>query len=402
MFSISAELDALVTGRRDSFLKDDWERHADVLRGQIRGSRILVVGGAGSIGRATIELIARFRPRAVHVLDINENALAELVRSLRNQRDGLAVDEFRTLPLDFGSAITERYLADMTSFDAVLNFAAIKHVRSEKDTYSVLQMLDTNVVKQARFKAWLAQHGHASSYFAVSTDKAANPASLLGASKRLMEDVVFADPGPRVAAARFANVAFSNGSLLESFMIRFASRQALAAPRDVRRYFVTRFEAAQICALAAFIGPHHHVVFPDFAAGPHLALLSDVAAAIIRHFGLEPVTVEDEETARATVDKEMARGRYPLLVTPRDTSGEKPFEEFVAQGEVEVATQFKGLKAIAHHSVGPGIGETVTELDRLIREPGNAVDKDRLVEILRVAVPTLKHIETGLGLDQRM
>ena len=249
----TAELTSIVTGRTASLFAGDLEASSDRVFAKVRDRRILVIGGGGSIGAATVRIILDYRPSALHVVDHNENYLAELVRELRGRAAGIPDIDFRALPLDYGGPVMERLLADLPPYDVVLNFAALKHVRSEKDIYSVLQMFDTNLVRHVRFKRWLADHRHGATYFAVSTDKAANPVSLMGASKRLMEDLIFdiaAASGQSTTSARFANVAFSNGSLLQGFGYRLAKRQPLAVPRDTRRYFISHQEAGELCLLA--------------------------------------------------------------------------------------------------------------------------------------------------------
>lgn len=250
MGAAPADLERRIVGRPSSLFAADMNDNAEALAQVVRGRSILVVGGGGSIGSATTELLVELRPARLHVVDISENYLAELVRSVRNGSYAVGAVDFQTLPIDFGSAIMQRFLQENGPYDVVLNFAALKHVRSEKDPYSLLQMIDTNVVRQARFRRWLTETG-CGRYFVVSTDKAANPTSLMGATKRLMEDVLF-DARPEGAfvctSARFANVAFSNGSLLQSFLCRLAARQPLAAPCDTRRYFISRRESRDLPA----------------------------------------------------------------------------------------------------------------------------------------------------------
>ena len=290
---LSPSLDALetaVTRRTRSLFADDVAERRGGLIEAIAGRRILVVGGGGSIGAVTVRLAADLRPAALHVVDQNENYLAELVRDLRGSPQGIDPRvEFRMLPVDYGSPIMRRFLSDAPPYDAVLNFAAMKHVRSEKDVYSTLQMFDTNIIKHVRFKTWLAEHGHGARYFAVSTDKAANPSSLMGASKRLMEDVAFGVPTPPVGiatSARFANVAFSNGSLLQGFRHRLARGQPLAAPRDTRRYFVSHAEAGELCLLAAFAAPTGHIVFPRMDPETELQPLDEIARRFLAAHGV--------------------------------------------------------------------------------------------------------------------
>ncbi len=267
----AVQLDAAVTRRDTSLFAPDTRAQAEATAGRIAGRRVLIVGGGGSIGSITTRLVVDYRPSAVHVVDTSENYLAELVRELRGRPEGLPEMDFRTIPIDYGGPIMERMLADAEPYDIVLNFAALKHVRSEKDVYSLLQMLDTNVLRHIRFKEWLARGGHGRSYFAVSTDKAANPTSLMGASKRLMEDVVFDVAADKTSAttARFANVAFSNGSLLQGFLNRLQHRQPFAVPRRTQRYFVSQQEAGELCVLAAFAAPGSMSSFPKWIPVPN-------------------------------------------------------------------------------------------------------------------------------------
>jgi len=403
--AVSPELEALVIGRKESLFEADRARYADALREQVAGKRILVVGGGGSIGSSTVGFLTELSPAALHVVDLSENYLAELVRDLRGQPGGLPVSDFRTLPLDYGSSIMERFLAESAPYDCVLNFAALKHVRSEKDVFSLLQMLDTNVVKHIRFKRWLEKYGHGARYFAVSTDKAANPSSLMGASKRLMEDVVFdvsLPTGGSATSARFANVAFSNGSLLQGFLFRLSKNQPLAVPRDTRRYFVSQAEAGEICLLTSLVGPAEHVLFPSFDPATSLILLEQVAIEVLRFAGFEPEFFEDEAAARRAVAGAAACGRWPVLVTALDTSGEKPYEEFVAHGEEAVDVGFGALNGIAH---APGCAESRQLYDRLsdcIGDPARTLTKADLVSWIAEAVPGFQHQETGRDLDQRL
>lgn len=396
-------LGRLATGRSTSLFEHDLQAHADALRQRIGGARVLVVGGAGTIGAATIACLLPFDPAALDIVDISENGLAELVRDLHARPEGLRVGEIRFLPLDYGGQLTQRLLAETPPYDLVLNFAALKHVRSEKDVYSLLQMLDVNLVKQARFKDWLARHRHTNRYFAVSTDKAANPSSMMGASKRLMEDLVFADWGEsRATSARFANVAFSNGSLTQSWLTRLAKAQPLAVPADTRRYFVTIREAGEICLLAACRAPAGHILFPDLDPRTHLVRLQDVAGAVVEAAGFEPRFVNDEDEARRSVAADAARGHYPVLLTPLDTSGEKPYEEFLAQGEQALDAGFRALRAVKRRRPPRDAAELVREIEKLIANPGAAAAKSELVKLFCAALPEFRHVETERDLDQRM
>jgi FlaA1/EpsC-like NDP-sugar epimerase len=402
---VPAELEARVLARPTSRFSSDLQRFETELSAAVEARRVLVVGGAGSIGSSTVALLADLAPACLHVVDTSENYLAELVRDLRGRPHGLALDDFRTLPLDYGSLIMRRFLAEAAPYELVLNFAALKHVRSEKDVFSLLQMLDTNVVRHVRFKQWLAEFGHAQRYFAVSTDKAANPTSLMGASKRLMEDVVFdvaVRPGAVATSARFANVAFSNGSLLQGFLVRLAKQQPLAVPRDTRRYFVSQRESGEICLLAALIAEGEHVVYPKLNPEAELIPLEQVAVAVLDWAGFTPEFFEDEPSARLAAQHALSSKRWPLLRTPLDTSGEKPYEEFVAEGEVSVEIGFDTLAAVRH---APGRAVELGLYDRLasyLDQAERTVTKAEIVELIAAAVPGFQHRETGRNLDQRL
>jgi FlaA1/EpsC-like NDP-sugar epimerase len=401
---IQADLERTVTGRAQSFFADDVASHGHAIRDAVDGRRVLVVGGGGSIGSATLRALLPHCPSALHVVDISENYLTELVRDVRSGTIDTSGIELATHVFDYGSATMKRFLAAMPRFDVVLNFAAVKHVRSEKDVYSLLHMLDVNIVRQARFKQWLAELGHDGRFFTVSTDKAANPVSLMGASKRVMEDVAFdiaVGAFASVTSARFANVVFSHGSLLESFIMRLEKRQPLAVPRDTRRYFITHAEAADICLLASLIGADNHVVVPSLDPEEHLILLEDTAVRVLAAFGLKAIFTEDEAEAKQMVESASAHGRWPVLRTPLDTSGEKPFEEFVGEGERDCDLGFVALRGIHHHR-SLGIERVLAELQRAIDGPTAPADKESLTRLLESAVPTMRHVETGRHLDQRM
>jgi len=364
---------------------------------------VLVTGGAGSIGSATIELLLSYAPAAVHVIDLAENGLVELVRDFRSRPRPLVTGELRLLPIDYGSTATQRLLQCEAPYDLVLHFAAHKHVRSEKDVPSILQMLDTNVIKMRRFLLWLAQHGHGKRWFAVSTDKAANPTSLMGASKRLMEHVLFSTSLGRaeVASTRFANVAFSNGSLLQGFLFRLARRQPLAVPRDVRRYFVSSREAAEICLLSAAVAPHNHITFPRLDPRQHLRPLVEIALSLLEFLELRPNLYDDQAKACAAVSKDLQRGRYPVLITPLDTSGEKPYEEFVASDESPAEAGFFALHAVRYVPPPMPLDDVLSFIETITTNSSTFVEKSDIARRLASILPGFRHIETGRGLDDR-
>ena len=398
-------LDRVVVGRATSFVAADFVAARPRIAAALDGTRVLVIGGGGSIGAATVQLLSTFRPAALHVIDLSENYLAELVRNLRSRPEGLSVDDFRTLPLDYGSPLMRGFLQATEPYDVVLNFAALKHVRSEKDVYSLLQMIDTNVVRQARFKRWLEEYRHPCSYFAVSTDKAANPTSVMGASKRLMEDVIFAlrigENRPNTSS-RFANVAFSNGSLLAAFLQRLARRQPLAAPRGTSRYFVTQEEAAEICLLAALAIPDGVVLIPRLDPRSQSHELSAIAERVLHVHGLRAVPYDDETAARHDVEQLALQGAWPLLLTPLDTSGEKQYEEFVGRSVTTEELGFATMLGIRHRPGSADLGPVLEALERMVTDPAVSLRKQDVVALIARAVPHFQHFETGRNLDQRL
>lgn len=402
----------IATGRGTSFFKRDLEANGAALREAVRGARILAVGAAGSIGSNTVFTLCRYEPRAIHVVDQNENGLAEFIRQFRSSPESGRVADMRTMPLDYGSAAMERLLEHEGPYDVILNFAAIKHVRSEKDEYSILQMLDTNIVKQARLMRWIARHSNRARYFSVSTDKAANPSSFMGATKRIMEHVMFEDDyagalGGPVTSARFANVAFSNGSLLQSFENRLARREPIACPQGIRRYFVSLEESGEICTLAGLLIEDGHIAVPRLDPETNLVPLQGIAERFIAHHGYEPAPFEDEEEAKAKCTEEIAAGRWPLILTRGDTAGEKPYEEFVAEGERAEPTGLSAIDAIRH--IGPKggrIGTLVEALERIVLglDRDAKADKDAVKTLIGELEPAFlaTHRDSTLNLDQRM
>ena len=402
------ELAALATGRKTELFSEDVGRFRSRLKAEIEGRRVLIIGGAGSIGAATARALVPFGPAALHVVDQNENGLAELVRDFRSRFAADELPDLRTLPLNFGGPIMERFLQDEEPYDYVLNFAALKHVRSEKDCYSILQMLDTNVLKPVRLLKWLANRGGVRRYFCVSTDKAANPVNLMGASKRLMEHVIFSEEvidhqTVKVTSARFANVAFSDGSLLQGWLMRLAKGQPLAVPRDTRRYFVSLEEAGQICLLAAFLPPHRHLLVPRLDAERDLVPLQELAVKVLQQFGYAPRYFEDELSARRAAAETAPNEYYPLLPTPLDTSGEKPFEEFIGAGEQTVDVEMQQLTGVPYTPARPGLlAAFVERIEAIVDSPGTSVRQEELVSAIQKVLPEFHHLSSPKALDQRL
>jgi FlaA1/EpsC-like NDP-sugar epimerase len=409
---VKSDFSAIATGRDAPLFQPDIDSKKAAIERVVAGARVLVIGGAGSIGSSTIVELVAFRPAALHIIDQNENELAELIRSLRSTPTPVDIADLRSLPLDYGSAAFRAFVREEGPYDLVMNFAAIKHVRSEKDGYSTLQMFDTNIVKQAKLVDLLRNVGFSGRYFSVSTDKAANPTSLMGASKRVMEHVMFdqglaGDLRCTVTSARFANVAFSNGSLLQSFENRLKKGQPIAAPEDTRRYFVSLKESGQLCLLAATTAPHRHIVVPKLDPETCLVEMQLIAERFLHASGYQPAPYTDEAAACAAVEREKHAKRWPLLLTKLTTSGEKPFEEFVAKGETLVDLGYQTIAAVQYLPLA-GAGVMQAMLARMAEiftqtELG-PISKEQLKDLIAMAEPSFlqSHKETGLNLDQRV
>jgi len=400
-------LSILATGRPEPLFQEDISLHAADIADQIAGTRILVVGGGGSVGSATIRALIPFGPRELVVVDTNENSLAELVRDLRGSGVASRLPRLVTFPIDYGSEIFHRLLRERAPFDLVLNFSALKHVRSEKDTCSILQMLDTNVIKVARLMRWLGEVQGDARFFSVSTDKAANPVNLMGASKRVMEQVMFSpafrpSSGGRITTARFANVAFSDGSLLFGWVQRVAKRQPIACPEGAGRYFISLEEAGQICLLASTLGGDSRVVVPDLDPSRDVVDLTSVARRFIDRCGFAAKEYYAEDLAKAHFAEDVATGAYPLLLTPLDTDGEKPCEEFVADGERVDIIGLPHLKAVVPlPATDAGLKEFLALVERALGEASVSINKGELIAAISEVVPEFRHAHTGRSLDER-
>lgn len=397
-----ATLAALVTGRTRSLFADDLDTQAAALRDRVRGASVLVIGGAGTIGASFIRTLIAFEPARVIVLDLNENGLAELVRDLRSFH-GLRVPEtFVTYPVGFSDVVAARIMAHHGPFDIVANFAAHKHVRSEKDVYSIEAMFENNVFRaQVLLERLLASPPR--HFFSVSTDKAADPANLMGASKKLMEQVLMAHAHQLpVTTARFANVAWSGGSLPDGFLHRLARGQPLSAPRGVRRWFVSAAEAGEICLLACMLGEPGDIFIPRLDVATEPLGFDAIAVRLLHLLGLQPRECASEEEARA-----LAAARtpdscdYPVYFFGSDTSGEKPEEIFVGTGESARKSSLSSLDIVAGHRPALAeVRETLAALQRCFGRP--QVQKADVVAALASRLPGFRHLETHRNLDERM
>ncbi|MDR2406736.1 MAG: polysaccharide biosynthesis protein [Bacteroidales bacterium] len=402
-FNLNQFIKTSVTGREESLLQQDIKQYADALGEQINNKSVLVIGGAGTIGSSYIRALLRYSPKRLYVVDVNENGLTELVRDLRSTTGLNIPDDFKTYPMDFGSNIFERLFLNEGAFEIVANFAAHKHVRSEKDSYSIAAMIENNVIKAHRLLNLLSETKSVEHFFCVSTDKAANPVNIMGASKKLMEEVILAYASKiPVTTARFANVAFSNGSLPFGFLERFAKQQAWSCPTDVKRFFVSPEEAGQLCLIASVLGKSGDIFYPKLDIND-MKPFSDLACKLLETWGWKvDMCVSEEEARQKAAQLTEASTAYPVYFFRSDTSGEKPYEEFYTDNEVLDTHTFAKLGVIKNAS-----RRTPKELDVIIKDikalflQGN-VEKTKIVNLLRQYLPDFDHIETGKNLDQKM
>jgi FlaA1/EpsC-like NDP-sugar epimerase len=400
MLDPALEAEGLGRSAFSEALDADWSARLPQIADQIAGARVLVTGAAGTIGAAAVRALLPLAPARLELVDLDENGLARLARDIRSrgQGEGVAIG-FNAL--DFagwpGLALAEA----AGPFDLVLDFAAVKHVRSEKNLYTLLHMIDVNVVRQQRFAAHLAARSLARRLFVVSTDKAADPASFMGATKLLMEAAVFAAAGDvRVSAARFANVAYSSGSLLESYVQRFAAGQALAAPSDTRRYFISAREGARICLIAQSACPSGHIAVPKFDAASGAVELADTAATFLHGRGRRAVFVQTPDEANRVLA--LAGEDYPVLLTPRDTAGEKEVEVFRGAGEAAAEMGLEALEAVAPAPVDrAALSAAVRRLAGFAagETPATAAEIERVV---RGVLPAFRHARAQASLDDRI
>ena len=391
-----------VIGRDESLFAADLASHDAELRAGIEGKSVLVIGGAGTIGSSFIRALLPYRPGRLYVVDLSENGLTELTRDLRSTAGQYVPDDFKTYPISFGDEVFARMMRREGPFDIVAHFAAHKHVRSEKDRYSIEAMLENNVVNTVKLLDLLLEQPP-EHFFCVSTDKAANPANVMGASKKLMEEAVLAYASQLPATtARFANVAFSNGSLPAGFLERLAKKQPLTAPSDIRRYFVSPIESGQLCLLACITGAPADIFFPRLDE-PRMLTFATIADALLRELGYEPdVCASDEEARRKAALLTPDSTTWPVYYFESDTSGEKSFEEFYTDTETVDLQRFEALgvvKASAVHDVA-GIRSIIDDLHALFAQP--ELPKKAIVDVLVQLVPTFHHVETGKSLDQKM
>ncbi len=402
MFNLDTFINEKVINRSRSMFLNDIQEHREEFIQKIEGKSVLVIGGAGSIGSSFVKAILPFRPAALCVVDINENALAELTRDIRSIRGMYVPEDYIPYPMDYNSDVFKKMFRKRGGFDIIGNFSAHKHVRSEKDIYSIEALLQNNVLHAKKLLDLLVEFPP-EEYFCVSTDKAANPVNIMGASKRIMEDLIFSysDKFP-VKTARFANVAFSNGSLPAGFLARISKLQPISAPMDVKRYFVSPEESGQICLLSCILGNNREIFFPKLKEA-QMMTFDRIATEIIKEHGFEVLECDsDEEAIEKSADLRAGSKKYPVHYSKSDTSGEKDYEEFFTEQEAVDNNRLHALGVIVDKPV-PDKESLMQLLSKLAASFENEeVSKEDIVKIIQEYLPNFNHIEKGKSLDSKM
>lgn len=388
-------------GRDKELFVDDVANNSKQLFELVSESRFLVLGGAGSIGQAVVKEIFKRQPKKLHVVDISENNMVELVRDIRSSF-GYINGDFQTFALDIGSLEYDAFIAADGEYDYVLNLSALKHVRSEKDPFTLMRMIDVNVFNTEKTLQQSIASG-VKKYFCVSTDKAANPVNMMGASKRIMEMFLMRRSHEQLlSTARFANVAFSDGSLLHGFNQRLQKRQPIVAPNDIRRYFVTPQESGELCLMSCLLGENRDIFFPKLSESLHLITFAEIAERYLQARGLTPYLCQDEDEARELASSLPERGVWPCLFTSSDTTGEKDFEEFFTATETLDMARFQNLGIVKNS--GDYDADKLAHFTNRINamKQQKSWTKPQLVELFHEMIPGFGHKETGKYLDSKM
>jgi UDP-N-acetylglucosamine 4,6-dehydratase len=388
-------------GRAKELFAQDVNGREDALRLAISSSTFLVIGGAGSIGQAVTKEIFKRNPLKLHVVDISENNMVELVRDIRSSF-GYIEGDFQTFALDVGSIEYDAFIKADGKYDYVLNLSALKHVRSEKDPFTLMRMIDVNIFNTDKTLQQSIENG-TKKYFCVSTDKATNPVSMMGASKRIMEMFLMRRSLEiSISTARFANVAFSDGSLLHGFNQRIQKRQPIVAPQDIKRYFLTPKESGELCLMSCIFGEKRDIFFPKLSEQLHLISFAEIAVKYLEQLGYEPYLCSSEEEARALMATVPDEGKWPCLFTDSDTTGEKDFEEFFTDKETLDMDRFNNLGVIKND---PNYSEEdLAFFEKSITEwkQNKNWSKDQILELFFRMIPSFAHKETGKYLDSKM
>ncbi|MDD3324223.1 MAG: UDP-N-acetylglucosamine 4,6-dehydratase [Sulfurospirillaceae bacterium] len=388
-------------GREKELFLYDIGKYEKELFSIVSSSSFLVIGGAGSIGQAVTKEIFKRSPKKLHVVDISENNMAELVRDIRSSF-GYIDGDFQTFALDVGSIEYEAFIQADGQYDYVLNLSALKHVRSEKDPFTLMRLIDVNIFNTDKTLQQAIEKG-TKKYFCVSTDKAANPVNMMGASKRIMEMFLMRKSlHIPISTARFANVAFSDGSLLHSFNQRIQKHQPLVAPNDIKRYFVTPKESGELCLMSCIFGENRDIFFPKLSVELHLITFADIAIKYLENVGYEPYLCKDEDEARRLARVLPQQGKWPCLFTCSDTTGEKDFEEFFTENETLDMTRFKNLGIIKNEPLFDE--EKLDNFTKKIEKMKNdkSWTKEEIVTLFHEMIPNFGHKETGKYLDGKM
>lgn len=388
-------------GREDLLLVDDINSKEKLLKSKVENSTFLVLGGAGSIGQAVVKEIFKRDPLKLHVVDISENNMVELVRDIRSSL-GYIIGDFQTFALDIGSKEYDAFIESDGQYDYVLNLSALKHVRSEKDPYTLMRMIQVNIFNTHKSMQQAKKKG-VKKYFCVSTDKAANPVNMMGASKRIMEMYIMkASKELSISTARFANVAFSDGSLLHGFNKRIEKGQPIVAPNDVKRYFVVPQEAGELCLISCLLGENRDVFFPKLDHGLDLITFASIARLYLKQLGYEPFECESETEARELVSTLPKEGKWPCYFSKSDTTGEKSFEEFYTEDEILDLDSFRKLGIIKNEYIDfdDKINRFTNTINKMLSD-GTWLKAD-IVELFKDMLPNFLHEETGKYLDSKM
>ncbi len=388
-------------GREEQLFINDVFANSEALLKAVAKSSFLVIGGAGSIGQAVVKEIFKRKPKKLHVVDISENNLTELVRDIRSSF-GYIKGDFKTFALDIGSVEYDAFIKSDGKYDYVLNLSALKHVRSEEDPFTLMRMIDVNIFNTDKTIRQSIDNG-AKKYFCVSTDKAANPINMMGASKRIMEMFLMRRSlNINISTARFANVAFSDGSLLHGFNQRIEKRQPIAAPSDIKRYFVTPQESGELCLMSCIFGENRDIFFPKLSEALHLMSFSDIAIKYLKDKGYEPYLCDSEDEARGLIKTLPEQGKWPCLFTKSDTTGEKDFEEFYTDKETLDMNRFENLGVIKNK---PEYDESqLSNFEDTIGQLKSSMDWDKksIVNEFFKMIPKFEYHDNGKYLDGKM
>lgn len=388
-------------GRTKELFTEDVKEHEEKISEFVRNNSFLVIGGAGSIGQAVVKEIFSREPKKLHVVDISENNLVELVRDIRSSL-GYIKGDFKTFAIDCGSLEFEVMFQYEGNYDFVLNLSALKHVRSEKDPYTLMRMIDVNILN-TESTILQAIKNRTKKYFCVSTDKAANPVNMMGASKRIMELFLMRRSLEiPVSTARFANISFSDGSLLYGFMQRIQKCQPISAPCDIKRYFMTQQESGQLCLMSCLLGENRDIFFPKLDKKVHLQTFSEIAVKFLNSLGYVAVECETEEEARCNVERLSKEGKWPCYFFTSDTTGEKDIEEFFKVNETFDMKHFKDIGIIKNKPVFDAQNLMFFEKEIIKLKERKEWKRSEIIELFKSILPELEHKETGKFLDRRM